>query len=213
MTAYRERATKALHEHVATEDLEPEVADRFLRTAALRAARRHRRGWRLGGVSACSIRSGCACSIWPRRPNSMARSAATSAAHGLVTEQSRVVLEKPIGHDLRIGARDQRPGRRGVHRGADFPHRPLPRQGDGAEPAGAALRQHDLRAALERRRASTTCRSRSPRRSAWSSRGGYYDRAGALRDMVQNHMLQLLCLIAMEPPVVARRRPRCATRS
>jgi len=32
-------------------------------------------------------------------------------------------------------------------------------------------------------------------------RGGYYDRAGALRDMVQNHMLQLLCLIAMEPPV------------
>ena len=32
-------------------------------------------------------------------------------------------------------------------------------------------------------------------------RGGYYDRSGALRDMVQNHMLQLLCLIAMEPPV------------
>ncbi|HLF19803.1 MAG TPA: glucose-6-phosphate dehydrogenase [Bacteroidota bacterium] len=32
-------------------------------------------------------------------------------------------------------------------------------------------------------------------------RGGYYDEAGALRDMVQNHMLQLLCLIAMEPPV------------
>ena len=31
-------------------------------------------------------------------------------------------------------------------------------------------------------------------------RGGYYDQAGALRDMVQNHMLQLLCLVAMEPP-------------
>ncbi len=31
-------------------------------------------------------------------------------------------------------------------------------------------------------------------------RGAFYDTAGALRDMVQNHMLQLLCLIAMEPP-------------
>ncbi len=31
-------------------------------------------------------------------------------------------------------------------------------------------------------------------------RGGYYDTAGALRDMVQNHMLQLLSLVAMEPP-------------
>jgi glucose-6-phosphate 1-dehydrogenase len=32
------------------------------------------------------------------------------------------------------------------------------------------------------------------------SRASYYEEAGALRDMVQNHMLQLLCLIAMEPP-------------
>ncbi len=32
------------------------------------------------------------------------------------------------------------------------------------------------------------------------TRGGYYEEAGALRDMVQNHILQLLCLVAMEPP-------------
>ncbi|MBT8198812.1 MAG: glucose-6-phosphate dehydrogenase [Acidimicrobiia bacterium] len=32
-------------------------------------------------------------------------------------------------------------------------------------------------------------------------RGGYYDAAGALRDMVQNHLTQLLTLVAMEPPV------------
>jgi len=31
-------------------------------------------------------------------------------------------------------------------------------------------------------------------------RGGYYDKSGAMRDMVQNHLLQLLCLTAMEPP-------------
>jgi glucose-6-phosphate 1-dehydrogenase len=33
------------------------------------------------------------------------------------------------------------------------------------------------------------------------NRGGYFDHAGALRDMIQNHLLQLLCLISMEPPV------------
>ena len=33
------------------------------------------------------------------------------------------------------------------------------------------------------------------------SRGGYYDKSGAIRDMVQNHMMQLVALTAMEPPV------------
>jgi len=33
------------------------------------------------------------------------------------------------------------------------------------------------------------------------SRAGYYDSAGALRDLAQNHMMQLLCLLAMEPPI------------
>ena len=32
-------------------------------------------------------------------------------------------------------------------------------------------------------------------------RGGYYEQSGALRDMVQNHILQLMCMVAMEPPV------------
>ncbi|MHB9090442.1 MAG: glucose-6-phosphate dehydrogenase [Chloroflexota bacterium] len=32
-------------------------------------------------------------------------------------------------------------------------------------------------------------------------RGDYYDHAGALRDMVQNHLMQIFCLVAMEPPV------------
>jgi glucose-6-phosphate 1-dehydrogenase len=36
------------------------------------------------------------------------------------------------------------------------------------------------------------------------TRGGYYDTAGALRDMVQNHMFQLLTLVGMEPPISFR---------
>ncbi|MFG3204165.1 glucose-6-phosphate dehydrogenase [Streptomyces sp. NPDC048192] len=36
---------------------------------------------------------------------------------------------------------------------------------------------------------------------ALEGRAGYYDTVGALKDMVQNHLLQLLCLVAMEPPL------------
>ena len=36
---------------------------------------------------------------------------------------------------------------------------------------------------------------------ALEGRAGYYDGVGALKDMIQNHLLQLLCLVAMEPPV------------
>lgn len=36
---------------------------------------------------------------------------------------------------------------------------------------------------------------------ALEGRAGYYDHVGALEDMVQNHLLQLLCLVAMEPPI------------
>lgn len=37
-------------------------------------------------------------------------------------------------------------------------------------------------------------------------RAGYYDTVGALEDMVQNHLLQLLCLVAMEPPITLSER-------
>jgi glucose-6-phosphate 1-dehydrogenase len=36
---------------------------------------------------------------------------------------------------------------------------------------------------------------------ALEGRAGYYDHVGALKDMVQNHLFQLLCLVAMEPPI------------
>lgn len=36
---------------------------------------------------------------------------------------------------------------------------------------------------------------------ALENRAGYYDRAGALKDVIQNHLLQVLCIIAMEPPM------------
>lgn len=41
---------------------------------------------------------------------------------------------------------------------------------------------------------------------ALEGRASYYDTAGALRDMIQNHLLQLLCLVAMEPPATLDQR-------
>ena len=109
----------------------------------------------------------------------------------------------------REGAQPHRP--EGVRGAPGLPHRPLPRQGDGAEPAGVPLRQLDLRAGVE----PPSHRSRADHRggdaSASSIAAGYYEEAGVLRDMFQNHLLQLLALTAMEPPVTFRP-TRCATR-
>lgn len=41
---------------------------------------------------------------------------------------------------------------------------------------------------------------------ALEGRAGYYDKAGALKDMIQNHLLQLLCLTGMEPPITMKAR-------
>lgn len=45
------------------------------------------------------------------------------------------------------------------------------------------------------------CRLPTPRISAWPGRAGYYDGIGAARDIIQNHLLQLMALTAMEEPV------------
>ncbi len=44
------------------------------------------------------------------------------------------------------------------------------------------------------------CRSRSPRNSGVGSRGAFYETAGCLRDVIQNHLFQIVTLLAMEPP-------------
>ena len=62
---------------------------------------------------------------------------------------TRVVIEKPFGRDLETARELDRVIGRGLRRAAGLPHRPLPGQGDRAEPAGPALRQRHLRAGVE----------------------------------------------------------------
>jgi len=43
-------------------------------------------------------------------------------------------------------------------------------------------------------------------------RGGFYEEAGAIRDVVQNHLLQVPAMLAMEPPVGSNQRVGCTAR-
>ncbi|MGH3648510.1 MAG: glucose-6-phosphate dehydrogenase [Micromonosporaceae bacterium] len=118
---------------------------------------------------------------------------------GLVTEQSRVVLEKPIGHDLASARRIN------DEVGAVFTEDQIFR-------IDHYLGKETVQNLLVLRFADVLLEPLW--NSGWidhvqitvsesigvGGRGDYYDSSGALRDMVQNHLLQLLCLVAMEPP-------------
>jgi glucose-6-phosphate 1-dehydrogenase len=121
------------------------------------------------------------------------------ASAGIATPDSRIVVEKPLGHDLAS-----------------------------ARKLNAELRKHFDEAQIYRidhYLGKETVQNLMAIRFAnalfeplWNShyveqvqitvaesigvagRGAYYDKSGAMRDMVQNHMMQLLCLTAMEPP-------------
>ena len=123
---------------------------------------------------------------------------------GVVDERARVVLEKPLGHDLASA--------RAVNDavGEVFAESQIFR-------IDHYLGKESVQNLLVTRFANTLLEPLWS--SRWvdhvqitaaetvgvGSRGGYYDQAGALRDMVQNHLLQLLCLVAMEPPTYVGR--------
>jgi glucose-6-phosphate 1-dehydrogenase len=121
------------------------------------------------------------------------------AANGLVNPKARIIVEKPIGKDGASAAAIN------DELGSVFPERHIFRIDHylGKETVQNLMALRFANALFE---------------PLWNSahidhvqitvaetlgvegRGAYYDEAGALRDMTQNHMLQLLCLVAMEPP-------------
>ncbi len=121
------------------------------------------------------------------------------ASHGVNGEGTRVMLEKPIGRDLASATTindgvaevfdedcifrvDHYLGKEGVQNLIAL------RFGNSMfEPLWSARHIEQVQISV----AETI---------GVEGRGDYYDESGALRDMLQNHMLQLLCLVAMEPP-------------
>ena len=121
------------------------------------------------------------------------------AKANVVTPMSRVVLEKPLGHDTASADLIN------TQVGAVFPEKQIYRidhyLGKEAVQNLMALRfGNALFEPLWRRGLIKNVQITVAEELGVERRGNFYDKTGALRDMVQNHLLQLLCIIAMEPP-------------
>jgi glucose-6-phosphate 1-dehydrogenase len=114
---------------------------------------------------------------------------------------SRVVIEKPFGHDLKSALALNRDVSRVLHE--DQVYRIDHYLGKETVQNILALRFGNgmFEPLWDRRYVESVQITAAEELGMAGGRGGYYDKSGALRDMVQNHLLQLLCLVAMEPPV------------
>ena len=125
---------------------------------------------------------------------------AGAGAAGIVTPNSRVVLEKPIGRDLASAIRiNDEVGRvfaeSQVYRIDHY-------LGKESVQNLLALRfANSLFEAVWNRAHIDHVQITVSETVGVEERAAYYDKSGAMRDMVQNHILQLLCLVAMEPPI------------
>ncbi|MDY6947556.1 MAG: glucose-6-phosphate dehydrogenase [Pseudomonadota bacterium] len=124
------------------------------------------------------------------------------ATHGLVTPSARVVLEKPLGHDRESSAQiNERVG-------SIFSEKQIFRidhyLGKETVQNLLALRfGNTLFEPLWRRGRVKHVQITVAEELGVERRAQFYDETGALRDMVQNHLLQLLCITAMEPPATS----------
>ena len=122
------------------------------------------------------------------------------ASAGLNTPQTRVVLEKPLGHDLASNRAINETvckyfGEKQVFRIDHYLGKPAV-QNLFALRFGNALFEP-----LWRREHIANIQITIAEDLGVEKRGAFYETTGALRDMVQNHALQLLCAIGMEPPI------------
>ncbi|MDO9598213.1 MAG: glucose-6-phosphate dehydrogenase [Azoarcus sp.] len=118
---------------------------------------------------------------------------------GLITPESRVVLEKPLGHDL--ASSRQINDEVGRYFGEAQIYRIDHYLGKESVQNLLALRfGNALFEPLWRREWISDVQITVAEQIGVEQRAEFYDKTGALRDMVQNHLLQLLCIVAMEPP-------------
>ncbi|MEM9012965.1 MAG: glucose-6-phosphate dehydrogenase [Pseudomonadota bacterium] len=118
---------------------------------------------------------------------------------GIAPADSRIVVEKPFGHDL-ASARGLN-AQLSRHYGEDQLFRIDHYLGKETVQNLMAIRfANALFEPLWNARHVDHVQITVAEAIGVEGRGGYYDQSGALRDMVQNHLIQLLCLTAMEPP-------------
>jgi glucose-6-phosphate 1-dehydrogenase len=197
---YRAFARDAIEAHVPEKEREPETVEAFLRRLHyVRIDALGDAGWAELGRLLGEVEDRIRVYYLAVGPDLFGTICAKLGEYGLVNEQARVVVEKPVGKDLESANRVNDAV------GAVFEERRIFRIDHylGKETVQNLMALRFANALFE---------------PIWNSahidhvqitvaeslgvegRAGYYDTAGALRDMVQNHILQLLCLVAMEPP-------------
>jgi len=197
---FRRIADRALDEFVGPNALDAETRRRFLQTIDyVRVDVTDDGGWdRLGArlPNAADRPRAFYLSVAPQFFGPVAERVHVS---GLSTPESRIVIEKPLGHDLASARRlnDCFAG----HFEEDQIYRIDHYLGKETVQNLMALRfANALFEPLWNARHIDHVQITVAESVGVEGRGPYYDSIGAMRDMVQNHLLQLLCLIAMEPP-------------
>jgi glucose-6-phosphate 1-dehydrogenase len=197
---FRDLARGWLEEHVRPEEREDGKVARFLgRLAYVAVQADGADGWNDLAGALADAPERVRVFYLATAPELFGPICANIGRHGLASKQARVVVEKPIGKSLASASEVN------DAIGAVFPEERVYR-------IDHSLGKETVQNLMALRFANALFEP------VWNSahidhvqitvaetlgvegRAGYYDTAGALRDMVQNHMLQLLCLVAMEPP-------------
>ncbi len=203
---FRQVVTDTLHQRVSANDRdEASIASLLQRLVYQTVALDQDQAWQALAEQICKLRqltNGAAGDVLchlSTAPKFYATICQQLAKHGLADSGVRVMLEKPIGHDLgssiainegiapyfdeaRVFRTDHYLGKEGVQNLLAL------RFGNALfEPLWNARYIEQVQITI----AETV---------GVEGRGEYYDESGAMRDMVQNHLLQLLALTAMEPP-------------
>lgn len=197
---YRKFARQAIEKHVVAGDIDKDELERFLkRLSYVSVDATSDKGWvalkQKINTSPAEIRA----FYMAVSPTLFDGIAERLGKNGLVTDQTRIIVEKPIGRDRETAKQLNDTLARVFNENQIF--RIDHYLGKETVQNLMALRfANALYEPLWNSNHIDHVQITVAESVGVEGRGGYYDNAGALRDMVQNHMLQLLCLVAMEPP-------------
>lgn len=196
---YREFAEKALRKHVSEEELDQKALKRFLSNVFYRQVDAlSYEGWKelkdlvgdYSKVRAYYLAVG---------PSIFGAIAEKLEEYEMIRDRSRLVIEKPIGKDL--ASAQKLNAEVGQYFKEDQIFRIDHYLGKETVQNLMALRfANTIYEPIWNASHIDNIQITVAETLGVEGRGGYYDNSGAIRDMVQNHLLQLLCLVAMEPP-------------